>query len=143
LELARSTLLVHNRVRLGVNDIARADRALKGIVGKRLSYQTPTHCSGPMGKAGEKQMKKAKIKDQRQSERLKETARQVGADQPSDALDKIIGEMGRNLAFPPCPSCGKAMGLVQVMPADDTGHEERLFKCSGCGTMESKILNED
>jgi ISXO2-like transposase domain len=30
-----------NRVALGINDVARADRALKGIVGKRLTYQTP------------------------------------------------------------------------------------------------------
>jgi transposase-like protein len=29
-----------HRVALGVNDAARADRALKGIVGKRLTYQT-------------------------------------------------------------------------------------------------------
>jgi transposase-like protein len=29
-----------NRVGLGVNDVARADRALKGIVGKRLTYRT-------------------------------------------------------------------------------------------------------
>jgi hypothetical protein len=90
-----------------------------------------------------KQKPNQKLTDKSQSERFKESAREVGANQPSDALDKIIGEMGRNLAFPPCPSCGKAMGLVQVMPADDTGHEERLFKCSNCGTMESKILNED
>jgi hypothetical protein len=26
---------------LDISDIARADRALKGIVGKRLTYQTP------------------------------------------------------------------------------------------------------
>lgn len=32
-----------NRVRLDVNEVARADRALKGIVGKRLTYQTPNH----------------------------------------------------------------------------------------------------
>ncbi len=30
----------NNRIALGVNDEARADRALKGIVGKRLTYQT-------------------------------------------------------------------------------------------------------
>jgi transposase-like protein len=30
-----------NRVALGVDDVARADRALKGIVGKRLTYRTP------------------------------------------------------------------------------------------------------
>jgi transposase-like protein len=31
-----------NRVRLGVNDLERAERAIKGIVGKRLTYRT-TH----------------------------------------------------------------------------------------------------
>jgi transposase-like protein len=30
-----------NRIALGVDDVARADRALKGIVGKRLTYRTP------------------------------------------------------------------------------------------------------
>ncbi len=29
-----------NRVRLGVNDIERADNALRGVVGKRLTYRT-------------------------------------------------------------------------------------------------------
>jgi hypothetical protein len=48
-----------------------------------------------MGKAGEKQKKKPKIKDKRQSERFKETAREIGADQPSDAFDRILGELGR------------------------------------------------
>lgn len=32
-----------NRVGLGVNDTARADLALKGIVGKRLKYRTASH----------------------------------------------------------------------------------------------------
>ena len=48
-----------------------------------------------MGKAGEKQKRKPKIKDKRQSERFKKTAREVGADQSSDAFDKIIDELGR------------------------------------------------
>jgi hypothetical protein len=48
-----------------------------------------------MGKAGEKQKRKPKIKDKKQSERFKETAREIGADQESDAFDRIIGEMGR------------------------------------------------
>ncbi len=30
----------NNRTALGVNDVARADRALKGIIGKRLTYRT-------------------------------------------------------------------------------------------------------
>jgi hypothetical protein len=48
-----------------------------------------------MGKAGEKQRRKPKISDKKQSERFKETAREVGADEPSDAFDRIVGEMGR------------------------------------------------
>jgi transposase-like protein len=41
--LAEFDFRYSNRVRLGVNDVARADRALKGIVGKRLTYQTSSH----------------------------------------------------------------------------------------------------
>jgi transposase-like protein len=40
--LAEYDFRYNNRVALGVNDIARADRALMGIVGKRLTYRT-TH----------------------------------------------------------------------------------------------------
>jgi hypothetical protein len=32
-----------NRVALGVDDVSRADRALKGIVGKRLTYRATDH----------------------------------------------------------------------------------------------------
>jgi hypothetical protein len=39
--LAEFDFRYSNRVALGINDVARADRALKGIVGKRLTYQTP------------------------------------------------------------------------------------------------------
>jgi hypothetical protein len=46
-----------------------------------------------MGKAGEKQKRKPKIKDKRQSERFKETAREVGADEGSAAFDQILKEM--------------------------------------------------
>jgi hypothetical protein len=49
-----------------------------------------------MGKAGEKQKKKPKIKDKRQSERFKEAARKVGADKTNDAFDRIIGELARS-----------------------------------------------
>jgi hypothetical protein len=48
-----------------------------------------------MGKAGEKQKKKPKIKDKRQSERFKETAREVDASETSDEFDRILGEMAR------------------------------------------------
>ena len=95
-----------------------------------------------MGKAGEKQKRKPKFEDKKQSERFKETARQIGADQ-AGAIDQIIGEMGRGGAFPPCPSCGKAMGLVQVMPSKDLSYEERVFKCTGCAMMEAKIFKKD
>ncbi len=38
--LAEFDFRYSNRVKLGVNDVSRAERALKGIVGKRLTYQT-------------------------------------------------------------------------------------------------------
>jgi hypothetical protein len=38
--LAEFDFRYNNRVALGVNDSARADNALKGIVGKRLTYRT-------------------------------------------------------------------------------------------------------
>ncbi|HML07754.1 MAG TPA: IS1595 family transposase [Xanthobacteraceae bacterium] len=41
--LAEFDFRYSNRVGLGVSDVGRADRALKGIVGKRLTYQTPRH----------------------------------------------------------------------------------------------------
>jgi hypothetical protein len=40
--LAEFDFRYSNRAGLGVGDIARADRALKGIVGKRLTYR-PSH----------------------------------------------------------------------------------------------------
>jgi len=38
--LAEFDFRYSNRIALGVNDVARADRALEGIVGKRLTYRT-------------------------------------------------------------------------------------------------------
>jgi hypothetical protein len=49
-----------------------------------------------MGKAGEKQKRRLKIKDARQSERFKEAARELGADEPLDAFNRVIEEMGRS-----------------------------------------------
>jgi len=40
--LAEFDFRYNNRIRLGVDDTARAENALKGIVGKRLTYRT-TH----------------------------------------------------------------------------------------------------
>jgi transposase-like protein len=41
--LAEFDFRYSNRVALGVGDVARADRALKGIVGKRLTYRPPNN----------------------------------------------------------------------------------------------------
>ena len=46
-----------------------------------------------MGKAGEKQKRRPKLKDKKQSERFKEAARQLGADESSDGFDRILKEM--------------------------------------------------
>lgn len=48
-----------------------------------------------MGKAGEKQKRRPKIKDKRQSERFKEAARKLGAEDETDALGRIVAEMAR------------------------------------------------
>jgi hypothetical protein len=52
-----------------------------------------------MGKAGEKQKRRPKIKDKRQSERFKEAARELSADKPASDFDKVIGEMARPQVF--------------------------------------------
>jgi hypothetical protein len=53
-----------------------------------------------MGKAGEKQKRRPKIKDAKQSERFKEAARQLGADEPADTFDRVIEQLGRQKPKP-------------------------------------------
>ncbi len=53
-----------------------------------------------MGKAGEKQKRRPKLKDKKQSERFKEAARELGADQESDAMDRVVKEMARTKTAP-------------------------------------------
>jgi hypothetical protein len=48
-----------------------------------------------MTKPGEKQKKKPKLKDKKQSERFKELAREVGADERSTDFDRIVTNLGR------------------------------------------------
>jgi hypothetical protein len=53
-----------------------------------------------MGKAGEKQKRRPKLTDKQQSERFKEAARELGADQDSKAFDQVLTEMGRQQEKP-------------------------------------------
>ena len=46
-----------------------------------------------MGKAGEKQKRTPKFADKKQSERFKETARGIGAEESSDAFDRVLGKL--------------------------------------------------
>ena len=46
-----------------------------------------------MGKAGEKQKRTPKIKDKKQSERFKEAARELGADESSNAFERVVKQM--------------------------------------------------
>jgi hypothetical protein len=48
-----------------------------------------------MGKAGEKQKRRPKFKDKKQSERFKEAARKLGAVESGDAFDRIVEQMTR------------------------------------------------
>ena len=56
--LAEFDFRYSNRVRLGVNDVARAERALTGIVGKRLTYRNDS----PKDVRGMAQAKREKAK---------------------------------------------------------------------------------
>jgi hypothetical protein len=46
-----------------------------------------------MGKAGEKQRRRPKLTDKKQSERFKAAARELGLDEKTDAFDRVLGEM--------------------------------------------------
>jgi hypothetical protein len=48
--------------------------------------------------AARSKTRQPKISDKPQSERLKETAREIGADEQSDAFDRIAGEMSASAA---------------------------------------------
>jgi hypothetical protein len=50
-----------------------------------------------MGKAGEKQKRRPKFKDKKQSERFKKTAQEIGADASSDDVDRILEAMTDSL----------------------------------------------
>jgi len=48
-----------------------------------------------MAKAGEKQKRRPKYADKKQSERFKETARELGADESADDFDSVLKEMSK------------------------------------------------
>ena len=48
-----------------------------------------------MGKAGEKQKRRPKFKDKKQSERFKEAARELGAEENSDRFERVVAQMAR------------------------------------------------
>lgn len=55
-----------------------------------------------MGKAGEKQKKKPKLTDKKQSERFKQTAREIGADQETEDASRVLDQMlGTNRSAAP------------------------------------------
>jgi hypothetical protein len=61
------------------------------------------------------------------------------ADETSDMFDRVIAEINRNGAFPPCRVCGVAMGLFLATPIE-ANSEERIFKCPKCGMIETKLV---
>jgi hypothetical protein len=64
------------------------------------------------------------------------------ADKTAEMLDHIIGEIDRNVAFPPCRVCGVAMGLFLATPSDGNS-QERIFKCPTCGMIETKLVETE
>jgi hypothetical protein len=59
-----------------------------------------------MGKAGEKQKRKPKLTDKRQSERFKETARQLGATESTEAFERVLTKLA--------PSKGRPKGRPDI-----------------------------
>lgn len=49
-----------------------------------------------MGTKGEKQKRTPKIKDSKQSERFRQAARELGADEDSSALDRVVRKMAKH-----------------------------------------------
>jgi hypothetical protein len=56
-----------------------------------------------MGKLGEKQKRRPKISDKKQSERFKEAARELGADQESDVFSQLVTEVAKQQPEPRRP----------------------------------------
>lgn len=48
-----------------------------------------------MGKVGEKQKRRPKFKDKKQSERFKQAARELDADESNESFDKVIQQMAK------------------------------------------------
>jgi len=51
-----------------------------------------------MGRKGEKQKRRPKFSDKKQSERFKEAARTLGADEDSDALERLVKQLAKTKA---------------------------------------------
>ena len=48
-----------------------------------------------MAKTGEKQKRRPKFKDSKQSERFKQAARELGAEQNNDAFERIVSQLSK------------------------------------------------
>jgi hypothetical protein len=89
----------NNRIALGVNDEVRAELALKGIVGKRLTYQTTSESRDRMDKkpkAGgfkKKAVPKKKAPDEKQFERFVKTARELEVDETGNKFEKAMRQL--------------------------------------------------
>ena len=85
---------------LGVNDLARADNALRGIVGKRLTYQTTRGSSAQMDRKptarGPTKPKAAKKKEKTQRERFIEAARAAGVDETGKEFERQLKRIIRS-----------------------------------------------
>jgi hypothetical protein len=49
--LAEFDFRYSNRMRLGIDDTQRSERAIKGVIGKRLTYRTTHRQTGPAASA--------------------------------------------------------------------------------------------
>ena len=43
---------------------------------------------------------------------------------------------------PNCPTCGKPLAVVRVIPAVAQWHELRTYKCNGCGYVDTVEIKD-
>ena len=78
-----------------------------------------------MGKAGEKQKRKPKISDKKQSERFKETAREVGADKEQTVAHEDFKQLVRDITLQIAAGNPTAISREQV-PAAIVAKEKEI-----------------
>ena len=88
----------NNRAGLGVNDVERTERAIRGIVGKRLDLSNDLSAGSMKAKTKAKskpapESRKRKADDPEQYKRFLEAAHELETDDSPEAFDRAFGKI--------------------------------------------------